>query len=414
MALSKNMMKRLFIFVTLVFIAIFGNAKVAMAENQFSVEEDSNNISYNADTVNIEEHFNSEDYKYVIEVYIQNIERSLEKSKSSLETIETITGNIENNIEIVESSIETIENNIENIDTNVETSENNMETVNANIKTTEIATEIVKTSVETIKNNMETVYTNVETSEIGIGIAEYNVETIKNNIEAINKELDYALEKVEIYFESYEKSIRNDEEMHKNIYNLASIKSTIGSIESIIGMPNRAVVNKVTERKKFCQPNIVKSFGNIENSYIKQAENAIMCIPSKLVESFIENDWKIYVTEEDINQVHFKGKYDRVKGMTSYENKFIKIENKDDAIKDGVFHEFGHYVDYINEFPSKRDEFKQIYKEEVNIFKSQTKNPEAVSNEGEFFAEIFHYMLEDPSICTTKAKQYVKAQLNMF
>ncbi len=159
---------------------------------------------------------------------------------------------------------------------------------------------------------------------------------------------------------------------------------------------------------------IVKTVGNIEEKNVTKTQQALIILPDKLVTSFVENDWKIYVTEEDMNQVYFQGKYQRVLGMTSFRDKWIKIGNFEDEINMSVFHEFGHYLDYINKFPSKSEEFRQIYIEEVGTFIKNSPNPGAVANEKEFFAETFHYMLENQSICTPKAMQYVSSQLNTF
>ena len=58
--------------------------------------------------------------------------------------------------------------------------------------------------------------------------------------------------------------------------------------------------------------------------------------------------------------------------------------------------------------PSYNKQFKSIYKEEVNTFKSRIPNSGSVRDEQEFFASTFYYIFNDPSKCTPKAKDYVQ------
>lgn len=157
---------------------------------------------------------------------------------------------------------------------------------------------------------------------------------------------------------------------------------------------------------------IVQSIGKVDSDYINTVEENLKFLPSFLVDSFMEHGWEIYVTTEDIAHTYFDDKYLKVRAVTMYTNKEILIEDREEAV--GlltVAHEFGHYLDDLNGTPSWSDEFYEIYEEEVETFKSQISNSSCVSNEQEFFAETYGYLVVDPSKCTPRAAMFVQSIL---
>lgn len=159
---------------------------------------------------------------------------------------------------------------------------------------------------------------------------------------------------------------------------------------------------------------IVKTIGNVNPDYIKIIEENLSLLPEELVQHFVSNGWKLYLTTEDIAKVYLGRKYESAMAVTVYSLKLIVIENREEAVKESVIHEFGHYLDYVLGFPSLSNEFHDFYVTEASTFKSNIPNASCVSDEREFFAETFYYSIVDLFKCTPKALQYVQFQLSVF
>ena len=59
-----------------------------------------------------------------------------------------------------------------------------------------------------------------------------------------------------------------------------------------------------------------------------------------------------------------------------------------------------------------KNNFKTIYKEEVDTFKNQITDSQAISSPEEFFAEIFSYIYKDNIKCTPKALEFVENKID--
>ncbi len=154
--------------------------------------------------------------------------------------------------------------------------------------------------------------------------------------------------------------------------------------------------------------------GNVDKRYLNLLNTELNKLPQKALTRFTNSGWHIYVTDENIAKTVFNGKYKSVQGVTIYADKTILIEARESAIKESTIHEFGHFIDYIKGFTSDSKEFKSIYNEEVNTFKSRIVNSSCVRDEQEFFAEILYYIYRNPSKCTKKAYEYVNNIINNF
>lgn len=173
-----------------------------------------------------------------------------------------------------------------------------------------------------------------------------------------------------------------------------------------------------TEKQEEEYYNIVQTIGNVEQKYVIRTEKQLLNVPPDIVNLFIQNGFTISVTDEDIAKKYYsdveegKEKITKVRATFSFNGKYLILENReDDSVMEGVVeHEFGHYLDKLKGEPSQTDEFKEIYLEEKETFKSRISkiNAGSVTNEKEFFAEIFSYMLLDSSKCTPKAQAYVQ------
>ncbi len=158
---------------------------------------------------------------------------------------------------------------------------------------------------------------------------------------------------------------------------------------------------------------IVKTFGNVNQNYIEIVEDTLLLMPQDLVEAFVNDEWCIFVTTENLSQKYFNGKYFMVIGVTLPKNKYIKVANKYESLAYTTLHEFGHYLDQAcsGQFSSKSEEFKQIYLEEKDTFKANNTQISDIRDEKEFFAEMFRCSIQDIDKCTPKALHYVNSQL---
>lgn len=154
--------------------------------------------------------------------------------------------------------------------------------------------------------------------------------------------------------------------------------------------------------------------GEVDEKYIKQAKEELKLIPSVLKESFVSQEWILYLTTENLREKYSLGEGPMVVGYTSYDEHEMNFANTWSGVIITPSHEMGHYLDYINGFPSESGEFEQIYLEECPIFKANTLNTEWISDVREFFAEEFAYYVVDPSKCTPKAYQFIESQLKIL
>ena len=167
-----------------------------------------------------------------------------------------------------------------------------------------------------------------------------------------------------------------------------------------------------TSTKKSITPGIGEIKGNVDSYYLSLLNKELNKLPSNVLNKFVNSGWHIYVTSENIAKTVFGGQYSSVQGVTIYKEKTILISAKESCIRESTIHEFGHFIDYTYNFSSDSVAFKNIYKEEVDLFKSRITNSSCVRDEQEFFAETLYYMYKNPSKCTEKAYEFVNKKLN--
>ena len=170
-------------------------------------------------------------------------------------------------------------------------------------------------------------------------------------------------------------------------------------------------VTTTTTTKKSITPGIGEIKGNVDSYYLSLLNKELNKLPSNVLNKFVNSGWHIYVTSENIAKTVFNGEYSSVQGVTIYRDKTILISAKESCIRESTIHEFGHFIDYTYNFSSDSVAFKNIYKEEVDLFKSRITNSSCVRDEQEFFAETLYYMYKNPSKCTEKAYEFVNNKL---
>lgn len=135
--------------------------------------------------------------------------------------------------------------------------------------------------------------------------------------------------------------------------------------------------------------------GNGVNKGVIDAVNEeLLIVPEGLRNSFANSSWSIIVTNDDLNEKYYNNIYDSVSGSTSYKEKVIYISNSLEAAKSATLHEFGHWLDWLYDFPSQDNNFLNIYnKEEGNFYTAF--NLSIHWDEREFFAEGFECFFTD-------------------
>lgn len=161
---------------------------------------------------------------------------------------------------------------------------------------------------------------------------------------------------------------------------------------------------------------IAEKDGTVDNSNIYIVNSELKKIPESIMEQFQKNGWHIYVTDADINQKFYQGKYSTVLGTTQYADKKIYIANTSQAATESTIHEVGHFVDYSNGFLSDQEKFKELYLSEVRIY-IKAYDAACVRDRKESFAEVFWQYLTNPSklqLETPGLYFYMKNTLHTF
>ncbi|EMH2710092.1 hypothetical protein SI855_002849 [Clostridioides difficile] len=124
-------------------------------------------------------------------------------------------------------------------------------------------------------------------------------------------------------------------------------------------------------------------------------------IPEKLIESFIENDMKIEITNRSLQERFLS---DSPLAGVFFENT-IYLSNTQDWAEQSLIHEFGHFVDRI----SNDDNFFDIYIEEKNnlILDKNKDINYYLKSQHEYFAQVFEeYLLNPKRLLKNNPKTY--------
>lgn len=159
---------------------------------------------------------------------------------------------------------------------------------------------------------------------------------------------------------------------------------------------------------------ICETEGDIDYSYVQSVEDRLSCLPSYMVEAFVNSGWHYYLTNSDLATQSGK-QVGTVLGHTSYTEQLIYVEANNYAISDSVLHEFGHYWDCRCGFPSESTEFEDICSEEWDTYISELAPNSAYSSNRELFADSFEYYFTDSnrlaSVCP-RIYEFVSRYIN--
>ena len=101
--------------------------------------------------------------------------------------------------------------------------------------------------------------------------------------------------------------------------------------------------------------------------YIDWFNQLLSILPDSLLKEIEANGWVLGVTDKDIDDYYFGGRYGRVKGVTISKDKQIFFEDRDSA-RTAILHEVGHYFDFQHGVISNTDGYLAIYNEEEARF----------------------------------------------
>ncbi len=162
-----------------------------------------------------------------------------------------------------------------------------------------------------------------------------------------------------------------------------------------LGIRQQKEAAEASVRAAKLNPKQVQKDGNADDGIVAIVNQQLALLPPYLQDAFVREGWGIYVTDKNIGQTYYKGKYNQVMATTNYEEQRILIESRSDAASQSPIHEIGHWFDFYVGLPSYTDTFKSIYQSESASF-IRTYGSDCVRDEMEFFAEGFWQYIIDP------------------
>ena len=131
-------------------------------------------------------------------------------------------------------------------------------------------------------------------------------------------------------------------------------------------------------------------------------------IPQGLKNIFLNNNWRIILTNSREWRTDEKGR--REAGYITTAEKIIFIKSSQKDIDRILYHEFGHFMYVLtNDRGLKKDIYK-AYLKERDIYLKFFQDAYGVSNEEEFFAQVFSYYLIKPE----SIKDILKMSFNII
>lgn len=153
---------------------------------------------------------------------------------------------------------------------------------------------------------------------------------------------------------------------------------------------------------------IAETIGNVSQNNLNIVNEKLALLPQNAINRFQNEGWHIYLTDENIAITMFGGQYSKVMGGTDYNNHFIKIEDRSDAVNESVLHEFGHFVFFISGGFGNQ--------EIIDAYNTDVSNAGALGitygldKIEEFYAEVFDFYIRNPE----KTSQYCPNLVNII
>lgn len=146
------------------------------------------------------------------------------------------------------------------------------------------------------------------------------------------------------------------------------------------------VFGQIFERNLSYIPNYIEVGVDVIDEQIEMTKNAFQDLPQGLQQKFINEKWKIRISNEKLIK-------NSTYGLCSSFDRKIFIRSSSPDLQKTIWHEFGHYLDLKEFLVSHRKPFKTIYNNEKmflrSLYESNDEFEYGTSNSEEYFAEIF-------------------------
>lgn len=138
--------------------------------------------------------------------------------------------------------------------------------------------------------------------------------------------------------------------------------------------------------------------GYVSDKWLYKLEANYFKVPENVRLNFQNNGWSIVCTSQHLGTKFYGDPDLSVQAVNSTSLRQIWVESREVAMS-SIVHELGHYIDYTCNWASSTKEFKGIYREEVESFKSiVTTHDNNTNTESEYFAESYAVSVEYPDL----------------
>lgn len=124
-------------------------------------------------------------------------------------------------------------------------------------------------------------------------------------------------------------------------------------------------------------------------------------LPVEFINKVESHGWHILITNKDLDEYFYKGKYGGVAGVADYSTHNVYLQDTWQDISEAIYHELGHVVDYLSGMVSDTPEFLAIYDKEKDNFNDSTAigDGHEKSCPREYFASVFSEMVYHKAEC---------------
>ena len=140
-------------------------------------------------------------------------------------------------------------------------------------------------------------------------------------------------------------------------------------------------------------PNFLKVGTDVTEYQISSILEAWNVIPIGLREKFLNNGWKVVLTNSRKWRLDEDGRH--ISGHITSDKRSIFVKSSYEKPNIILFHEFGHYLFYYSD-DCYIDEFKKAYMAERDLYLRIYNDKYTYNSLEEYFAQVFAYYLENP------------------
>lgn len=153
---------------------------------------------------------------------------------------------------------------------------------------------------------------------------------------------------------------------------------------------------------------LIEIKGNASDIVIRYTINKIGNVPNNIVQSFLDDGGKVYITNSNLNSLKTENANENrfnTAGFFRHSTEEISIWLSTllfNSYSGTAEHEFGHYLDWKLNWISSTDEFSLVMESEKEAFKKHINSNEYFQSNEEYFSESFSVYCVNPE----KLKSY--------